>query len=129
MACQVKVTVVVVLSKTALADGDSRTGGDSGWVPPPGFEVVTVTTLAVPTPFTVPVTVLMPAATPVTATVQVREPVRTTQLLAPIVKAAGLPFEIGMAKFDVAAVFNVKVMFAELSTKIVVAAGLTEAML
>ena len=129
MACQVKVTVVVVLSKTALADGDSRTGGDNGWVPPPGFDVVTVTTLAVPTPLTVPVTVLTPAAKPVTVTVQLREPVRTTQLLAPIVRAAGLPFEMGMAKFDVAAVFKVKTMLAELLTRMVVAEGLTDAML
>ena len=37
---------MVVLSKTALADGDSRTGGESGWPPPPLPAVVTVTTLA-----------------------------------------------------------------------------------
>ena len=91
--------------------------------------MVTVTTLAVPTPLTVPVTVLMPAARPVTATVQVRDPVRTTQLLAPTVMAAGLPTAIGMAKFDVAAWFNAKVMFAELLTRIVVADGLTDEML
>lgn len=78
---------------------------------------------------TVPVTVLMPAARPVTATVQVRDPVRTTQLLAPTVMASGLPTEIGMAKFDVAAALSVKTILAELLTKIVVAAGLTEAML
>ena len=76
-----------------------------------------------------PVTVLMPAAKPVTEMAQLRDPVRTTQLLAPAVMAAGLPTAIGIAKFDVAAWFNVKVMFAELLTRIVVADGLTDEML
>lgn len=120
---------MVVLSKTALAEGDSKTGGESGWPPPPLPAVVTVTTLAEPTPLTVPVTVLTPAARPVTETAQLREPVKTTQLLAPTVTADGLPTAIGIAKFDVAAWFSVKVMFAELLTRIVVADGVTDAML
>ena len=90
---------------------------------------MTVTTLAVPTPLTLPVTVLMPAARPVTATVQVRAPAKTTQLLAPTVTADGLPTAIGIAKFDVAAWFSIKVMFAELLTRMVVADGVTDAML